>query len=946
MANRFQRIVASVTAFCVWATPALMDGAILRAMVAELGPSLTRAWAGRLSVPWAADAFLGGTVIKAGALAAATAVPASSFAQTIQGSLPSYNEATGEFTYVAPVPGGGTVSKTQGVAPIIAQDYQTTIQQSEVGSANTNFGNNAGFTGVITSSRDRMVLEGPGGGASGTKEGAAYWTIMGHISNPPPKLSNDPTLWTTSEHALTDGVDAMFAGCTDVTTTVGNDEIRTISERRTCSRGTAQPPCSVTRSLSAPVSIHRDVVRYVGNIDHTLKFYFAAVQGAATTSTCVGNNAAMLGCGGTPFQVTDETFHGDLDGTVTVSPIDASLLAPGIPYTIQVYVTPYGGTVPTINMSQTPSAANGWVGEMSFLTPGDGEQWTDTAVTVDFVSVQETIFESPVGCVGVIRASIGGQPLPACTNCTGSLAAEASNSVFECTDAALSRQVGSVTVDTSWSLSELFPQPPPSPPNGICFAARTRYQSGSVVALPCYTDVTGAQICPSSTLQDGNDCGSLQGNPSCTYASSECTDMGYTGSCVGWSDTYMCSRNAVVAGPSATTRTYSCAGNNVRCMGNECVPAVNETNSDFGRALAATATADQMAMSGSCTDTANLSTCRIFNGSAFDCKVAFFGISNCCKDEAAPISWIEYLEFGYASYEVADRAGLIASLAEQGLDIPGAWSTITNGAAAAFEPLTQPIFSAFESVSSAASAVLPDLSLSVGIEAIKQEMINEVAIWTTNTFGPTVAGEFFISDGLGNFAINLTQNSMLTTLSTAFMWISWAILLIQLFYACEEREFELSMKKQMRTCTDRGTYCSQKIPIVNICIERKRGYCCYESMFGRILHEQASLQGVHPIGSGKNLDCSGFTLAEINAINFDLVDLTEWIDALTVAGQLPDSYANMDTFYSELNVTQHRGSITDSGPTTQEMLDSVGLTPDSTVGEDTRINTQDQLWGR
>jgi conjugal transfer mating pair stabilization protein TraN len=78
-----------------------------------------------------------------------------------------------------------------------------------------------------------------------------------------------------------------------------------------------------------------------------------------------------------------------------------------------------------------------------------------------------------------------------------------------------------------------------------------------------------------------------------------------------------------------------------------------------------------------------------------------------------------------------------------------------------------------------------------------------------------------------------------------------------------------------------GTYCSSKIPIIGTCIEYKQNYCSYESMLARIIQEGGREQLGYGWGAAKNPDCTGFSAEELQALDFTLIDFTEYINQQT-----------------------------------------------------------------
>ena len=104
---------------------------------------------------------------------------------------------------------------------------------------------------------------------------------------------------------------------------------------------------------------------------------------------------------------------------------------------------------------------------------------------------------------------------------------------------------------------------------------------------------------------------------------------------------------------------------------------------------------------------------------------------------------------------------------------------------------------------------------------------------------------------------------------------------------CEDHEIELAEARSQGLTHYWGEYCAKRI--LGICRRRDRAWCVFTSRAGRILHEQARPQ----LGIGWD-HCDGFTAAQIQRIDFDRVDLSEYTATLLDTSQppgidLPDS---------------------------------------------------------
>ena len=98
---------------------------------------------------------------------------------------------------------------------------------------------------------------------------------------------------------------------------------------------------------------------------------------------------------------------------------------------------------------------------------------------------------------------------------------------------------------------------------------------------------------------------------------------------------------------------------------------------------------------------------------------------------------------------------------------------------------------------------------------------------------------------------------------------------------CSASEKELAEKRNAGNTHYLGKYCSKKT-FFGICIRRSRAWCVFGSKLGRILQQQGRRQ----LGIGWS-SCRGFSVAEIEGIDFERLDLSEFTQDLMVGSKEP-----------------------------------------------------------
>jgi len=162
------------------------------------------------------------------------------------------------------------------------------------------------------------------------------------------------------------------------------------------------------------------------------------------------------------------------------------------------------------------------------------------------------------------------------------------------------------------------------------------------------------------------------------------------------------------------------------------------------------------------------------------------------------------------------------------------------------------------------------------------------------------------------------------------------VILIRLIWTCEQEEFELGAKRELRTCHHVGSYCTSKI--LTACIERRKAYCCFNTPLARILNEQIRPQLGRGWGEADETDCTGIAVADFGRVDWDRVNLDEWLAILAETGHFPTlDNLNLDALTgagSELDVS---GTRPDAGLRSQTRSD--GLDSDAA-----RREAETELW--
>ena len=108
--------------------------------------------------------------------------------------------------------------------------------------------------------------------------------------------------------------------------------------------------------------------------------------------------------------------------------------------------------------------------------------------------------------------------------------------------------------------------------------------------------------------------------------------------------------------------------------------------------------------------------------------------------------------------------------------------------------------------------------------------------------------------------------------------IAVVIYIILSMMSCNEQEGKLAMKEGAGLCHTIGSWCSSRT--FGSCTEHTTGKCCFNSMLARIINEQGRTQVGKGWGSAEAPDCSGFTIPQLQSLNFAAMDLSEFYASL------------------------------------------------------------------
>jgi conjugal transfer mating pair stabilization protein TraN len=444
---------------------------------------------------------------------------------------------------------------------------------------------------------------------------------------------------------------------------------------------------------------------------------------------------------------------------------------------------------------------------------------------------------------------------------------------------------------------DLAPSPIPGVPN-LCkkvqVTADYDFYKGQ---LECYTDINGEEQCPVNEGGNLNSCTELEENPQCGFISSECVEgaQGESGVCYVQEETWDCGTTSTIDTVEKSTE-YQCAGE-IRCMGDDCLDPTQgqDQTGNFAKANALLNAAQFMTQDMSCTGVDDDGTatgeenvtCTAFGGEAGECKIAVGGVSDCCE-KPSNVTMADYLTM---IRSVPKLDGAVLAL-EDGNIVKSSYQTLREPVMEAWTEVSQPFTNYMDNISGVVEEIWSPIEelknqlieeLKEQAKKMMQDVMGSLAQDSTTEAAATAAADQAAEEAMNEMAKQAM--SMLGTAMTVYTVYVVAVAVIQMVWACEQEELEMNTKRATDSCTYIGSYCYSEF--LGACSEKRKVYCCFNSPLSRIIQEQVRPQFGEDFGTPKEPICGGIPFDQIATINWDEVNLDEWIAILHENGHMP-----------------------------------------------------------
>lgn len=463
--------------------------------------------------------------------------------------------------------------------------------------------------------------------------------------------------------------------------------------------------------------------------------------------------------------------------------------------------------------------------------------------------------------------------------------------------------------------------------------------------MQCWLDANGEETCITNEGGNLNSCQALQDNPQCGFISSQCVEgaEGESGRCYVREETYDCGTSQTV--PTLERESsYQCGGP-IRCMGSECFEHTAESSPDFARAAAMLNAAQFMGSDLACTGTTDEDgiigdenvQCEVFQGTAGECKKAVGGVVDCCEAPAG-INLGDYLQMIMTVPKI--DSGIMSLQGTPANSVFGAYNTLREPVMNSWSSVTQPFTSRLENVSGAwdtMTGTVQDkvLELTGPLREKVAEMTGDVIFGAAESAGTSV-GEGLGGEAAQSFSEQLLGQGgaqFLSTAMTAYQIYVATMLAIQLIWKCETEEFEMNAQRELKSCHYVGSYCKTKV--LGQCIEQREAHCCFTSPLSRIMQEQVRLQTGQGWGSAESPQCGGIPVDTLASIDWDAVNLDEWLAILASEGMYAGSGALDIESLTGVGTALDVGERTNTADRTMNRFDGIDIDQSRREAQDT-----------
>ncbi|AOO59964.1 conjugal transfer protein TraN (plasmid) [Raoultella ornithinolytica] len=838
------------------------------------------------------------------------------------GKLLSRNE-DGSISITPNPNAGGKITGTNTAEMYSSEQNNADVQFN----ADDSYGDEKGFVEDIKNRKSQLFT-------ANSYDGQAYRSLVAATkSNPIPNISPNDPMFTSGRSEIANaaaGTGQWLQNCSTQTTTSTIDKHTPDYKEYYCNapKKDNYSSCTITRDFSVPVYISGGNGDLSVCGDNCIRVWFGRHgddyfdEGVHENSMSLHfHQDAVIKSARIVAAEWDDHMLVKLDNTQVFAHIDGDYRDPGygpprnaldrktsnklpgpIDITEQVKKSVYDESDNEVEMSSTV-----WVG-------GKGEGYFEVELTFENIKLEDRHIQEPAGCYDAVQkpesfcrfdkfsdVDVGTKRLP--------------QSILQYASPLYEGDANNITWKTN--LEGYFCDPLGK--QNLC-----QYDaSGNILK-----DSDGKDACYNyddiKSMPDA--CSKYSTNTSCTMTKQTCAEGWFdagTNQCYMYEQKWTCDEGTTRT-VTITNESNTCIGM-IPCAGGTCNTGANEENKDFGKVVAYTSMVQNMQGDAMCSDPNDSNSCIVFSGEKQWCgrSVGFvngLAKTDCCEAPEGAAGKLEAIILAGTMLRNTNWSKISAKLTTWTGGESGTWASMTNsvgqwtsGVSSSvgqmWQRVTEPLTSVYESVtgnvsrligsttvegggSAAATELTKDGLQTGGLAAIKQQLMNKAYDMLPDAIRDFVFDKTASAAGQAVFSSAVT-NFMLALNVIGWIYTAYQItkMLLEMLLACDQKEMEASIHKNQGACfvidTDR---CVKYLNVgfTKKCIKKATDMCCYNSLLSRVIMQQAYPQlGINPIESG----CVGLTISQVQQLDWDKIDMTEYIESAVVAGEVPDEYA-------------------------------------------------------
>lgn len=818
---------------------------------------------------------------------------------------------------------GGRITGTNTAEMYSSEQNNADVQFN----ADDSYGDEKGFVEDIKNRKSQLFT-------ANSYDGQAYRSLVSATkSNPIPNISPNDPMFTSGRSEIANaaaGTGQWLQNCSTQTTTSTIDKHTPDYKEYYCNapKKDNYSSCTITREFSVPVYISGGNGDLSVCGDNCIRVWFGRHgddyfdEGVHENSMSLHfHQDAVIKSAKIVSAEWDDHMQVKIDNTQIFAHIDGEYRDPGygsprnglerntsnklqepIDVTEQVKKSVYDESDNEVEMSSTV-----WVG-------GKGEGYFEVELIFENIKLEDKHIQEPAGCYEAVKKTdsfcrfdrfndldVGTKRLP--------------QSILQYASPLYDGDTNNITWKTN--LEGYFCDPLGK--EKLC-----QYDaSGNILK-----DADGNDACYNyddiKTMPDA--CSKYSTNSSCSMSKQSCAEGWFdegTNQCYMYEQKWTCDEGTTRT-VTITNESNTCIGM-IPCSGGTCNTGANEENKDFGKVVAYTSMVQNMQGDAMCSDPNDSNSCIVFSGEKQWCgrSVGFvngLAKTDCCEAPEGAAGKLEAIILAGTMLRNTNWSKISAKLTTWTGGESGTWASMTNsvgqwtsGVSSSvgqmWQRVTEPLTSVYESVtgnvskligsttvegggSAAATELTKDGLQTGGLAAIKQQLMNKAYDMLPDAIRDFVFDKTASAAGQAVFSSAVT-NFMLALNVIGWIYTAYQItkMLLEMLLACDQKEMEASIHKNQGACfvidTDR---CVKYLNVgfTKKCIKKATDMCCYNSLLSRVIMQQAYPQlGINPIESG----CVGLTISQVQQLDWDKIDMTEYIESAVVAGEVPDEYA-------------------------------------------------------